>query len=126
MMLVGDLCTLLYKDIAGIRPDPVQPGFVHVIMRPTPAGDLNAASATHRTALGTISSEWTTKGDVFNWTVTIPPNTTASLFIPGKSAEAITESREAAAKAEGLTLIAMRKGAAEFAAKSGTYHLESH
>ena len=41
VMLVGDLGIWLYENLAGIKPDPEQPGFKHIIMRPTPVrGDL--------------------------------------------------------------------------------------
>jgi alpha-L-rhamnosidase len=40
VMLVGDLVHLALRDLAGIKPDPEQPGFKHIIMRPLPVGDL--------------------------------------------------------------------------------------
>ena len=39
VMLVGDLGIWLYENLAGIKPDPEQPGFKHIIMRPEPVGD---------------------------------------------------------------------------------------
>jgi alpha-L-rhamnosidase len=40
VMLVGDLVIWLYETLAGIAPDPAQPGFKHIVMRPQPVGDL--------------------------------------------------------------------------------------
>ena len=40
VMLVGDLVIWLYEDLAGIKSDPAQPGFKHIIMQPHPVGDL--------------------------------------------------------------------------------------
>ena len=34
VMLVGDFVIWLYENLAGIRPDEVEPGFKHIIMRP--------------------------------------------------------------------------------------------
>jgi alpha-L-rhamnosidase len=123
MMLVGDLCTFLYEDLAGIRPDPERPGFQHVIMRPDPVPGLTAASGTHRSPYGLVASAWSTKGGAFHWDVTVPPNTTASLFVPAKSAADVTESGGPAEHADGLTFVAERNGRAEFTATSGEYHL---
>ncbi len=36
VMLVGDLGIWLYEYLAGIRPDPEQPGFKHILIRPFP------------------------------------------------------------------------------------------
>jgi alpha-L-rhamnosidase len=123
MMLVGDLCTFLYEDLAGIRPDPKRPGFQHVIMRPQPMPGLTAASGTHRSPYGLIASAWSTKGGAFKWELTVPPNTTASLFVPARSAADVSESGRPAEHAEGLTLVAVRDGRVEFTAASGEYHL---
>ena len=43
VMLVGDLGIWLYENLAGIKPDPEQPGFKHIIMRPEPVGDLRSS-----------------------------------------------------------------------------------
>jgi alpha-L-rhamnosidase len=126
MMLVGDLCKFLYEDLAGIRPDPQQPGFKHVIMHPDPVGDLKSASGTHRSAYGVVSSAWTRTGGSFRWDITIPPNTTATLFLPAKSASAVTESGKPAAQADGLKFVSMHENRAEFTAGSGVYHLLSN
>jgi alpha-L-rhamnosidase len=49
VMLVGDLVTWFYEDLVGIRPDPAQPGFKHIIMRPPPSGTWLSSGA--RTSL---------------------------------------------------------------------------
>ena len=48
LMLVGDLITWFYENLAGSRPDPAQPGFKHIIMHPTPVGDLTYVKASHK------------------------------------------------------------------------------
>src|SRR5208283_2194913 len=65
VMLVGDLVTWLYEDVAGITPDEDRPGFRHIVMRPTPVGDLKWVKASHRSLYGTVSSEWRRGADGF-------------------------------------------------------------
>ena len=65
VMLVGDLVIWLYENLAGIKPDPEQPGFKHIIMRPEPVGDLKFVKATHRSPYGLIASEWRRDGAEF-------------------------------------------------------------
>ena len=64
VMLVGDLVIWLYEDLAGIKSDPAAPGFKHIIMKPTPVGDLTFVKATHNSPYGLISSEWHRKTEI--------------------------------------------------------------
>ena len=95
VMLVGDLGIWLYENLAGIKSDPEQPGFKHIIMRPEPVGDLQFVKASHRSPYGLIASDWQKKDGVFRWNITVPANTTATVYVPAKSAESVTEKRQA-------------------------------
>ena len=74
-MLVGDLGIWLYENLAGIKSDPEQPGFKHIVMRPEPVGDLQFVKASHRSPYGLIASDWQKKDGVFRWNITVPANT---------------------------------------------------
>ncbi len=89
VMLIGDFVVWLYEDLAGIRSDSQQPGFKHIIMRPEPVGDLTHVSATHRSPYGLISSQWHRNGNAFDWHIQIPPNTTATVYVPARSMESV-------------------------------------
>jgi alpha-L-rhamnosidase len=82
VMLVGDFVAWLYEYVAGIRPDPEQPGFKHIIMKPTLVDDLKFVKATHRSPYGLISSEWHKDEMNFDWEIEVPPNTTATVYVP--------------------------------------------
>jgi alpha-L-rhamnosidase len=125
VMLVGDLVTWLYEDVAGIAPDEDEPGFHHVLMRPTPVGDLKSARASHRSAYGLISSEWKRDGAALSLDVTVPANSTATVYVPSDDAAAVTESAGPAAQAEGVRFLRSESAAAVFEIGSGTYHFKS-
>ncbi len=40
VMQIGDLAVWMYEYLAGIRSDPEEPGFQHILIHPYPAGDL--------------------------------------------------------------------------------------
>jgi alpha-L-rhamnosidase len=82
VMQIGDLAVWMYEYLAGIRSDPDQPGFRHILIRPYPAGDLTFVKASHQTPYGTIVSSWKRDGGAFTLDVTIPPNTTATVTLP--------------------------------------------
>ncbi len=100
VMLVGDLGIWLYENLAGIKSDPEQPGFKHIIMRPEPVGDLRFVKASHRSPYGLIASDWQRKDGVFRWNVTVPANTTATVYVPATSAESVTENGKPIAQAQ--------------------------
>jgi alpha-L-rhamnosidase len=125
LMLVGDLITWFYENLAGIRPDPAQPGFKHIIMHPTPAGDLTYLKASHKSPYGEIASDWRRDGDRFIWNVSIPVNTTATVYVPADREASVKESDWPVAQMLGIKYVRMEAGAAVFEIGSGTYHFVS-
>ena len=125
VMLVGDLGIWLYESLAGIKSAPERPGFKHIIMRPEPVGDLRFVKASHRSPYGLIVSDWQKQGGVFRWQVTIPPNTTATVYVPAVSAENVTENGKPVAHARGVKLVKVENGRAILSVGSGNYRFES-
>ena len=125
LMLVGDLVTWLYGNMAGIHPDPAQPAFKHIIMRPTPAGDLTFVRASHKSPYGKIVSDWKRAGDQFTWNLTVPANTQATVFVPAKEATSVKESGGPAHQAPSVKYLRMEAGAAVYEVGSGSYRFVS-
>jgi alpha-L-rhamnosidase len=125
VMLVGDLVIWMYEHLAGIRPDPEQPGFKHILMRPVPVGDLQYVQASHRSAYGWIRSHWRVKDTQFLWETTIPPNTRATVFVPARDAAAVRVDGRAAGQATGVRFVRQEKDRAVFEVGSGHYRWQS-
>lgn len=81
-MMFGEIGAWFYKGIGGIFPDPQQPGFKHIILRPNFPVELDDFKAQHQSPYGLITSEWRREGKKLNYKVVIPPNTTATLYLP--------------------------------------------
>ncbi len=79
----GAIGNWLYREVAGIQIDPDNPGYKHTIIRPRPGGKLEHAMATHESMYGTIVSGWEVTGDRLIMEAQLPPNTSASIHIPG-------------------------------------------
>jgi alpha-L-rhamnosidase len=120
-IMFGDISAWFYKALAGIKPDPEAPGFKHFIIEPNPVGDLTFAKARYHSVRGLIASEWRIAHGKFELTVTIPPNTTATVRLPAADSSRITEGGRPAARAKGLRFIEVRDGRSVFEAGSGTY-----
>ncbi|HWH71749.1 MAG TPA: alpha-L-rhamnosidase C-terminal domain-containing protein, partial [Candidatus Sulfotelmatobacter sp.] len=125
VMLVGDLVIWLYEYLAGIKPDPNQPAFKHVVMKPELVGDLTSVKAAHRSPYGWITSQWSKDNGAFRWEITVPANTTATLFVPADSAAQVQEQGKLAMRARGVQYLRMENGRAVFLVGSGSYRFDS-
>lgn len=81
------------EGLAGIRSDPANPGFKHVIIEPgvITDGRLNWVGARLDSPYGLIRSQWFVDADQLEIQVTVPPNTTATLLVPSSNMESIRE-----------------------------------
>lgn len=82
-IMFGDVSNWFIQWIAGIGLDPASPAFKHIVIRPQPVGGLTWAKATHESPYGQISSSWRVDGKGFHLEIVIPPNTTATVWVPG-------------------------------------------
>ncbi len=86
----GAIGAWLYSTVAGIEVDPAQPGYKHAILRPQPGGGLTRAQATLQTLYGELTSAWAIENGVFTWRVVVPPNTTATAYVPLADGRTVT------------------------------------
>jgi alpha-L-rhamnosidase len=123
--LGGNIAAWNMESLAGIRPDPNAPGFKNTIIKPNIVGDLQWVNAHHDSPYGRIASNWKREGEKLTMDVTIPPNTTATIFVPVKDATSVTESGKPVGEANGVKFLRMENGAALYAVGSGNYQFQS-
>ena len=111
-MLMGDLLTWLFGDVAGIRPDPEHPGFASFTIAPTFVAGLDWVTATHDSVRGLITSAWRVTGTTAHLAVDVPPSCLATIVMPA----GVTVQRAA-----GLHQVAP----GQFQAVSGRYEIEA-
>ena len=121
--MLGHVEEWLYTGLLGIRAGA--PGFRQIVIRPQMVGDLTWAKGHYDSMYGRISSGWRREGKTVTMDITIPANTTATVYVPAGSETAITESGKLATKARGVKFLRMESGAAVFAVGSGVYRFES-
>ncbi|MDB5348811.1 MAG: inverting alpha-L-rhamnosidase [Planctomycetota bacterium] len=124
-ILSGNLEAWFYQTLGGINYDPERPGFKHVTLRPRPVGELTYVRASHRSLFGPIVSDWKIVNGAFAWTISLPPNTTATVYVPAKNAEAVTEGGDPASRAVGVKFLRMDGDSAVYSVGSGTYSFRS-
>ncbi|MBK7106938.1 MAG: family 78 glycoside hydrolase catalytic domain [Ignavibacteriae bacterium] len=121
VMLLGDLIIWYYENLAGIKTDPLNPAFKHIIMKPEVLGDLNFVNANYNSSRGEIKSNWILEGNKFKWDVKIPANTTAIIYIPTLNKEDVYEGNQIANSVKGIKFIGWEDNLAIFEICSGEY-----
>jgi len=81
----GAIGQWMYERIAGLEPDPARPGYKHFFIRPLVGGPLTSARADLETPYGKAASGWILENGILKIEALIPPNSTATLVLPGKA-----------------------------------------
>ncbi|MCD8136008.1 MAG: glycoside hydrolase family 78 protein [Parabacteroides gordonii] len=81
-MMFGEIGGWFYKGLGGIFPDPEQPGFKHILLRPNFVKELKHFEAQHESPYGRIVSKWKWDRRKINYEVIVPANSTATLYLP--------------------------------------------
>jgi alpha-L-rhamnosidase len=125
VMLLGDLVIWYYEDLAGIKSDPSNPAFKHLIMKPYPLNDLKFVKASYLSMYGLIKSEWHSSNTKFDWDINIPANTSATIYIPAEKEGDVTENGKDVLKNDGVKFVKLENGRAVYEIGSGSYHFTS-
>ena len=125
LILAGNLEAWFYQALGGLNYDPKLPGFKHIIIRPRPVGDLAWVKTHHDSIYGRIAVDWQRDGEKLTLNVTIPANTTATVFVPATDATNVTESGQSAEQAEGVEFLRREDGRVVFEVGGGVYRFES-
>lgn len=113
-IMFGEISAWYYKALGGVFPDPAMPGFKHIILKPNFVTGLDTFEASHVSPYGEIVSSWKKSKGKILYTVTVPSNSSATLFLGGNYAVKCKEAKlvDLSKEKEGIVLA------------TGTYHFE--
>jgi alpha-L-rhamnosidase len=77
----GSVADWVHRTLVGLAPGA--PGYRRILVKPQPGGGLVRAEAEHSTPYGRAAVAWRRTGATLKVVVTVPPNTTASVQLPG-------------------------------------------
>ena len=123
--MFGSVSEWFYKWLAGIQADPSAVGFDKIIIRPQMVSDVTWVKAHYNSVHGKILSEWERDEDSFNLNITIPANSTASVYIPTKDITKIQEGGINVSLIKEIEFVKMEKESAVFKLGSGNYSFVS-
>lgn len=118
--MLGHLMEWFYAGLAGIRPADDAVAYNKIIIRPQPVGDVDFARGSYHSVYGDIKSEWKKTTNSFELSVSIPANTTATIYLPAKADSKITESGKLLTQK-----LKMENGKALIKVGSGNYTFKS-
>jgi hypothetical protein len=121
--MLGHIEEWFYSGLLGISAD--DPGFGRSVIKPQPVGDLAWAKGHYDSMHGRIQSSWKRAGDKLTLEIAIPPNTTATVFVPARDAAQVTEGGKPASEVPGIRFIRYENGTAVYETGSGAYRFES-
>lgn len=80
-MMFGEIGGWFYKGLGGIFPDPEQPGFKHILLRPNFVKELKLSKHNMNPLMvGSFPRKWDRRK--INYEVIVPANSTATLYLP--------------------------------------------
>lgn len=83
VMLLGDLITWYYENLAGIKNAEGSVAYKHIRLAPNfEIQELDNVSASYETPYGKVVSSWNKTLENLTWNVEIPVNTTADICLP--------------------------------------------
>lgn len=122
--MLGQVVEWFYRDLAGIDFDRDAPGFGKIVLRPQAVEGLGWVDAAYDSIHGPISARWEHRGDTFILNVTIPANTTGTVYVPSGGGD-VTENGSRADVSPGVTFVGRRDACKVYAIVSGSYAFEA-
>jgi hypothetical protein len=116
--MLGHVQEWLFGFLAGIRPDPDQPGLAQVLIEPRPVGAVTWVKAHHDGPYGRIAIHWRRQDGTLDVDCTVPPNSSARLRLPTSDPASVTEGGQPPATAWQAVPVS---GGVQFRLPSGSY-----
>lgn len=123
--MLGQINEWFFHDLAGIGWDEDGPGFCKSIIKPSVIGDIKWVKASYKTVSGLIAVAWEKQNHQFILNITIPANTSATVYVPTVRKSNVTESGKQPTDTEEVKYLKMENGCAVYKVSSGNYHFES-
>ena len=90
-LMLGHIMEWFYTGLGGIQQEANSTGFRNIIIKPEIVGDLTWVKSSYISPYGLIRSEWKKENNLLEMTIEIPVNTSATIFLPTKDKNSVTE-----------------------------------
>jgi alpha-L-rhamnosidase len=118
----GAIGDWMYRVSAGI--ETMSPGYRHLLIQPHPTAKLEYSRASFESQYGTVASGWERKDGKITIKVQVPVNSKATLLLPAKRPELITESGKPLSMNKNFSEIKALDSVVKIETGSGSYVFE--
>ena len=127
----GAVCEWMFRTLAGIASDG--PGYNKIVIKPSPPSPgsnaqhepIHWVKASYDSIQGRIVSNWKVDGDRFHLDVTVPTNTTATVYVPARDANRVTEAGRPLGDVKQVKVIGVEGDRVVLQVESGSYQFQS-
>ncbi|HEX5171692.1 MAG TPA: family 78 glycoside hydrolase catalytic domain [Cyclobacteriaceae bacterium] len=117
----GAIGDWMYRVVAGIDTYEDGVGYKHISFKPHPGGGFTSVDADLQTYYGKVSSHWQASEGKFYFDVSVPPNTTARVFVPAATLNDVIESGKVLSSANDIKVVGSENGYVVVDVGSGNY-----
>jgi alpha-L-rhamnosidase len=117
-MILAQIEEWFHAGLAGIRPADGTTAYRDLVIQPKLVGDLRYVRGSYETPQGTARSSWTRSDRRFELKVTVPPNTTAEVWVPSGGGEVDAPSRATYDRTDGAYAV--------YSVPAGEFTFRSH
>ena len=116
------------EGLGGIIPDSDGPGYKRFIIKPGVLRNqsLDWVKTRLESPYGMIRSEWKIQNGTLKLNVAVPPNTTATVYLPTQNPQSAKEGNVPLAKAQGIKRLRDEKGRCVLEIQPGQYTFEAN
>lgn len=122
---LGNALTWFYRTCAGVYADENDPGYRHLIIRPTLADKLERVHYAKQTPYGRASSEVSHNASTVTIKAEVPVGVHATIYIPSNSDEQPTVNGKKANKVKGVESVTRGEGCYILEVLQGKYEVQA-
>ena len=119
--MFGSITQWFYQHLGGIVPDPSFPGFKHSTIKPFPVSGLEFARTSYPSLYGLIKTDWQFSGDDFELKISVPANTSATVYVLSSDADKVTESGKSISENKFVKFLRQEGQFSVYQVESGEY-----
>lgn len=120
----GAIGDWLYRRVAGVESDSIQTGFKKIIYYPRIIEELEYAGISFESMYGVVEAKWEKSGSQMLVHLTIPPNSTANVTLPGAQKGKVSANGKPLEEYKYVGSLEKSKEGLRFELQSGRYRFD--
>ncbi|MDX2429782.1 MAG: family 78 glycoside hydrolase catalytic domain [Bacteroides sp.] len=123
--MFGGGLTWFYRNLAGMRTDPSEIGYRHIIFKPQPVKEMEHVTYMNNTSYGQGGISWKNSSENFSMEIEVPVSCRATVYVPASELSGVKEGGKQIDQTSGVEFVEMKGEYAVFSVGSGKYFFES-